>query len=253
MLQSEKQLWSKFFCYLPMPATGNKLGVGTFIPPGLRDRVKVPEVLCRSRKLDMPPPEAIPPGKHFIKFNNGSGDLLRLTFPLNARDRNLLDRWLAYWRATTPMSRRGEWWYDTFPRKVFIERAIDADDTIEEWKFQVFNGRCDYIVELHGQTPLRSGVTAYDRDGNHIPVRIADRNIGTVRTSLPDFALMLEAAEAIAQRISFARVDFYRTQAGQIYLGEITLCPFNTLGTYSDSDFNRRTGEAWNHRSLYER
>ncbi len=249
--QTEKLLWMKFFGYLPMPSPANKLAVAELIPSEFADRLRVPDILWRSKELCLPPPDAIPRGHHFIKVNNGTGSNLRLDFPLSPEDRTRFKTWLAARRSPSGLRRGGEWWYATIEPEIFIERAVANTDQLEEWSFFVFNGGCIYLVELQEDEAGAIACTMYDREFTHIPVRVRHFPIGRVRDDLREFTFMRQAAEAIAAKMSLARVDFYRTKSGDVRLGEITLCSMNTKSYYSDPEFDGQLGERWNHRFLY--
>jgi hypothetical protein len=45
--------------------------------------------------------------------------------------------------------------------------------------------------------------------------------------------------------LDFARVGLYRTKEGEIYLGEITLCPNNAIYRFSDPFFDSSIGQHW--------
>ena len=91
----------------------------------------------------------------------------------------------------------------------------------------------------------------YNRDFIHLPIKIRNLEIGKVKTRFDDFSLMIEAAEAIARNMSFARVDFYRSAPGKLFLGEITFCPNNAVNWFSDPGFDEKVAEQWDHRFNY--
>jgi len=249
---TEKLLWMKFFGFLPIPSPADKLAVGRFIPPHLADRVRPAEVLWRSRELGFPPEDAVPPGRHFVKSNNGTADAARFAFPLDEGGRGAFAAWLSGRKRAVPLEVFGEWWYGTFPREIFVEQDAGGGEAVEEWKCHVFRGRCLFVNALEGEPGNRTGNTIYDRELRHLPMQFLETPTGRVRQSLPQFELLREAAEAIAAEMSYARVDFYLTAEGRIVLGEITLCPMNGLNHYSDPEFELRIGEQWDHRFLYD-
>jgi hypothetical protein len=249
--QTEKLVWMKFFGYLPMPTPANKLTVGDSIPQEYRDRIHTAKVFWRSSQPALPAPDAIPKGKHFLKANNASGYNLHVQFPIQTGIVPQLKQRIAQMFQRPLLVSGGEWWYAMMQPEIFVEQAIDDPEKLSEWKFFVFNGKCHYLYEREGALGNSTIHTAYDRDFNHIPVSIRHLAIGEVRDHLPQFELMRDAAEAIARDMLFARVDFYVTGAGKVFLGEVTFCPANGAIYYSDPDFDQEIGDKWDHLAQY--
>lgn len=250
---TEKQLWSKFFGYVPLPSPADKLGTRKFLPSEFHDRIRLPEVVWRSANLAMPPSNGIPAGRYFLKANNDSGTNLEVHYPLTPNQKNTIATWLQTRRhGPARIVGGGEWWYAKIKPEIFLEKAIAGKgDKLEEWKLHVLNGRCTYLYEREGDGATSTVHTVYDRDFNHLPLTVRNMEIGEVREPFEDFAIMLEAAEAIARNMSFARVDFYRTGSGDLFLGEITLCPNNAVNWFSDPAFDERIGAEWDHKFKY--
>ena len=253
VLMTEKQLWSKFFGFVPLPTPADKLRIGQFLPSEFRDRISLPEIVWRSASLAMPPSVGIPAGRYFLKANNDSGTNLEVRYPLTPDQTNIITKWLQNRRhGPGRIVGGGEWWYAKIKPEIFLERAIAAKgDQLEEWKLHVMNGRCGYLSERQGDSATPTGHTVYDRNFNHLPVKIRNLPIGNVKTHFNEYSTLLDAAEAIARNMSFARVDFYRTESGQLFLGEITLCPTNAANWFSDPAFDKSMGQLWDHRFNY--
>lgn len=249
--QTEKLIWMKFFGYLPMPTPANKLSARNFIPPGYEDKILTATTLWRSTTPSLPPADAIPPGKYFFKSNNNTKTSFLLDFPLSAIVAPQLKDRISRMFQPPAMVSGGEWWYATMQPEIFVEDVIDVPENISEWKFQIYNGRCQFLYDRRGDHRTTDSVTFYDREFRHIPVRFMNRKIGEVLGHLPQFQLMRDAAEAIARDLLFARVDFYLTARGKVYLGEITLCPNNACQYFSEPGFDVRVGEAWDHIAQY--
>ncbi|MEM9471955.1 MAG: ATP-grasp fold amidoligase family protein [Pseudomonadota bacterium] len=249
---TEKQLWSKFFGYVPLPSPADKLGTKRFLPFEFRDRIRLPEVVWRSAQIAMPPGDRIPAGRYFLKANNDSGTNLELHYPLTPDQKDRLADWLRSRQGPARIVGGGEWWYARIKPEIFLERAIGSEGSPpEEWKLHVMNGRCTYLYEREGDGRKSTIHTVYDRDFVHLPVKIREMEIGKVRKPFEDFTTMVEAAEAIARNMSFARVDFYRTAPGELFLGEITLCPNNAVNWFSDPEFDEKIAVDWDHRFNY--
>ena len=250
---TEKQLWSKFFGYVPLPSPANKLEAKRYLPGEFRQHIKSPEVVWRSAQLAMPPDLGIPAGRYFLKANNDSGTNLELRYPLTPDQKAMVANWLhTRHRGPARIVAGGEWWYAKMNPEIFLERAIASEATpLEEWKLHVMNGRCTYLYERQGDGAKSTHHTVYNRDFIHLPIKIRNLEIGKVKTRFDDFSLMIEAAEAIARNMSFARVDFYRSAPGKLFLGEITFCPNNAVNWFSDPGFDEKVAEQWDHRFNY--
>ncbi len=251
---TEKLLWSKFFGYVPLPTPADKLEAMRYLPAEFRDRVKAPEIVWRSSQLAMPPDVGIPPGRYFLKANNDSGTNLELRYPLTPDQKAAVAKWLQIRRhGPARIVSGGEWWYAKIKPVIFLERAIAGKDgPPEEWKLNVMNGQCAYLSERQGDKSEDTIVTVYDRDFNHLPIKVKNYAIGKVKPSFDDCSLMIAAAEAIGRNMSFVRVDFYRSAPGELYLGEITLCPSNAVSWFSDPSFDEEIATQWNHRFNYQ-
>ncbi len=250
---TEKQLWSKFFGYVPLPSPADKLEARRYLPAQFHDRIKSPEVAWRSTEIAMPPDLGIPAGRYFLKANNDSGTNLEVHYPLSPDQKATIAKWLQTRRqALLRIVGGGEWWYAKMKPEIFLERAIASEGTpLEEWKLHVMNGRCTYLYERHGDGAKSTHHTVYDRDFKHLPIQVRNLGMGKVKAPFNDSFTMIEAAEAIARNMSFARVDFYRSAPGELFLGEITLCPNNAVNWFSDPAFDEKIAEKWDHRFNY--
>ncbi len=251
---TEKQLWSKFFGFMPLPTPADKLTVGQFLPAKFRDRINLPEIVWRSNSLTMPPSLGIPAGRYLLKTNNDSGTNLEVRYPLTSDQKTTIAKWLQHRsRGAARLIGGGEWWYGKIKPEIFLEKTIGTEDSSpEEWKLHVMNGRCSYLYERQGDGPKTTAHTVYDRDFNHVPISVRNFSRGQVRDSLDEYPIILEAAETIASNMSFARVDFYRTVSGELFLGEVTFCPNNAINWFSDPDFDEKIGAAWDHKFKYK-
>ena len=247
---TEKLLWSKFFTPLPMPSAGNKLAAMRYLPPGYEVRIKSPTRIWTSTKPILPANDEVLPGAYFLKSNHGSGFNLALQYPLSETDRASAQATAAHWLATEYGLNWGEWWYARFQRRVMLEAHLSETGTdVPDWKFWVMNGRAHFAqVNLDRVTNHRLGF--YDR--NYRNLRLANRWYPKAE-AIPKpaaYDAMVEAAEAIGQCFSFARVDFYLPPSGQIILGEITLCPDNAMTPFSSTEFDFRMGRQWDPRVI---
>ena len=245
LLFTEKLLWNKFFQFIPVPAPSDRLAMRSFIPPELRDEIRTAKILWQSSEPICPPDSAVPSGQHYVKFSHRSGISRRLQFPLSAQETSTLQHWLhtAFGSPQVPVN--GEWWYGAITPAVFVEEAVGGAERPEEWKFFIANGICRFLYHERQRPSGTRMQTLYDRSFYYLPVQIADVEIGQVVQPPEEHERMLAAAESIGSALNFARIGLYRTKEGEIYLGEITLCPNNAIYRFSDPFFDSSIGQQW--------
>ncbi len=243
---TEKLIWMKFFSWLPVPSAASKTHVRTLLPEKFKDKILLPNIMWRSDRPAMPPLANIKPGRHYLKVSNSTATNMALDFPVSGKNVEIVKRWMQMMFQPPQVVSGGEWWYATIKPEVFVEETIGVDDPFTEWKFHVYNGKCAFLYERVATDNVSDAITLYDRSLKHLPIQLKSVPVGDVRKKLAEFKMMLEAAEVMAADYPFARVDFYRTQSGKVYLGEITLCPANAKTYFSDDEFDARVGATFN-------
>ncbi len=247
---TEKMLWSKFFTPIPMPSAGDKLAISRYLPPGYEDRIAIPTRVWTSPKPALPANDEILPGAYFLKANHGSGFNLALTYPLSEPDRAAAQATAASWLASDYGMAWGEWWYSRFQRRLLLEAHLgEPGADVPDWKFWVINGRM-YLAQVNLDRAANHRLAFYDRDYGYLRMKNRWYPQAEKIAKPATYDAMVEAAEAIGQRFSFARVDFYLPPSGQITLGEITLCPDNAATPFSSVDFDFRLGRRWDPRII---
>ena len=226
-LYSEKITWQKFFTLLPVPQSGNKLLTHKFIPEGL-EGVKTVPIVFQSRQPELPPNDAIAPGWYYLKANYGCNLFRPVEYPLSTEKRAELEALTAGWLEGEYGRGTGEWWYSTFPQEILLEQSLAEGGSATTWCFHTLGGQVATIG------------LARKIDGQEQVVRLApdmsplnfDR-AGQVRLeSYDDYGLggeLTRIATALAQAFDLVRIDLYVTPSREIFLGEVTLSPFNGL------------------------
>ncbi len=247
---TEKLLWSKFFTPMPMPSAGNKLAATSYLPPGYQDRIASPARVWTSTKPVLPPNDAILPGAYFLKANHGSGFNLAISYPLSEHDRATAQATASGWLVTDYGLAWGEWWYSRFQRRVLLEAHLgEPGADVPDWKFWVLNGRTR-LAQVNLDRGTNHRLAFYDRDFTYLALKNRWYPQAKPMPKPAAYDTMVEAAEAIGQRFSFARIDFYLPPSGRITLGEITLCPDNAMTPFSSLDFDFRLGRQWDPRII---
>lgn len=243
----EKINIAKLFAPVLMPSPADKLAVGTAIPSGLEGDVKTVPVHWRTA-VPMSTEELLnqdlPTGTYFAKSNCGAQNNLRVTLPFETPDQGemfskLMHSWLNGGHGTAA----GEWWYSLIRPQVFIEEDLTLNDEPPmDWKFHCVGGRVA-ICQLDIGRGANHFQEIYDRDFRYLPHRLFFKT--SQSTEKPkNFGFLVEAAEAIAKRFEFARIDFYNHQ-GTVYLGEVTLAPFGGQRMPLSPELDHYIGERW--------
>lgn len=245
---AEKLFASKFLRPFKVPEAGNKLLTSAFIPANLAGRLRCPEIVWHSPQPLLPPNEAVAPGVYYLKASHGSGMFRRVRYPLEAPQREALQRLCRQWLATPYGDTNGEWWYNTFEKEVLLERAIGEEVDTPSFNVWTFGGQVG-LITIYLKSLDEEG-TCYDSsvwmDGSFEPLaqQHPTRPLLTSWKLHEDTKpLILEYAREIGSQLSFARIDFLVDRDGRPHLGEITFAPGN--GNSQDSERTVRNFTLW--------
>jgi len=239
---SERIYTRKYFAPLPLPSLADKLEAQAYVRARLGEAF-LPSVAWVGNSVDELFVADLPPGRFVLKANHGWGFNLVLTLPdelTGRRDqiRSLAGRWLAtrFGHAT------GEWQYCTFKPKLYLERFIDygGDAPPGEFRVYCFHGRAEFISFTIPKPP-DSTSALYDTAWNLLPVDLGHEVV--CRDRPKNLEAIVEAAERVADGLSFARIDLYSDGIEDIRFGEVTFTPGNARSRLSDSNFAARIGE----------
>lgn len=225
---NDKVLWFKFFGEVPVPQAGDKLATGLFIPPDLRGQLTSLPLVWESENPELPDNATISPGIYYLKANLGSNMFTRIEYPLTKAKRVELEARTRRWLRARPGLDRGEWWYNTFKPKIFLERSVTGDQDSISWNFYVLNGDIPMIGLFKKHLDGTNSSTWLDTHFQHLPTQ-------SVLPSVGDFVVkdqhlhMLEMARKIGSVFNSVRVDFLEGQDGHIYLCELTFAPGDGL------------------------
>ena len=165
------------------------------------------------------------------------------------RDKSKLDKPQTIKKLSARLKSNGywygrEWPYKNVPPRIIAEKYMEdcATHELHDYKFFCFNGNAKlmYISKDIASDPRTD---FFNMAGEHISLRMLDRNSDTVPHLPAQFPAMRKLAEKLSKEIPFVRVDFYIIE-GKIYFGELTFyhasgyAPLrpaswnNTLGSY---------------------
>jgi hypothetical protein len=243
---NEKIIWAKFFQSYRVPETGNKLLTPTFIPDELRASVGSAAVRWRSTAPRLPPNDALPDGFYYLKANHGSDMYRRIRYPLSGLERVQLESLCAQWLNKAYGIADGEWWYNAFPKEVFLEDDVVGDERSISYNFFAFAGAIEAIVLHEKGAPGTKGTsrsTRLDPDFRHDPVLSKNSNLPVPELSATTTSQLLHAAQRIGKPFPFARIDFFVGRNEDIHLAEITVAPgsgYTRRPQHIDMDLGRK-------------
>ncbi len=129
-----------------------------------------------------------------------------------------------------------EWPYSQVKRRIIAEELLEYKDSqrsLEDYKFQCFNGVVDNVFICEGRFSKRGVRYHYfDREWNYLPYcPYPDVDSHTFTWPKPEhFEEMLRIAENLSAGFPEVRVDLYNVD-GKIYFGELTLFSQSGLDT----------------------
>lgn len=241
----EKILWRKLFGSLPVPQSGNKLLTGSFIPARLTNRLRIPRIVWRSRGAALPGNDSVSEGWYYLKSNHGSGNVVRLRYPLDDAERQHLQELTARWLQQAFKPLNFEWWYNAFPREIFLEESIEDPAATCTWSYPAFSDDVPYI-NVSRKTSTGVQAIRLSLDFDPLPEKYQPQYYERLATWHGSFDAsdVAEMAQEIAEPLGFARVDFLFKSDGSCYLNEVTLTPNNGLA-YLHPDLDIRLGAMW--------
>lgn len=240
----------KFFGFIPEPNPADKLNTGAYVPAALADGVRVLPKAHVGTEPALPPDDAVPPGRYFLKHALGAKQHLALAWPPSPEQRRAAEAAIAGWFAVPYGVAWGEWWYGWGPRRWFLEPDISDEMRHRPvWALFVRRGRPAFgmVLQRYDYTEPEDLSANYQRlfDGALRPVEgtTAGRRLWT--DPLPDRAARyFELAARIGRPFDIVRVDLWDTDdGGPPVLAELTLCDYNAQRRYAPEETNARVTE----------
>ena len=248
---NEKIQWFKLYGITPeITALADKYKVREYVAERIGEQYLVPLIghWRYPEEIDF----SALPDKFVLKANHGCG------YNYIVQDKSKLDisdciaqanRWLredySYWGF--------EMQYHDIERELIAEQYLEnTDGDLYDYKVWCFNGRAKYIMFL---TNRKHGLTMdfYDRDWNFVPITYDHPNSEN-RIPRPDnLEELIEKAEKLAKGLAHVRVDFYRTNEGKLYFGELTFTSCSGMCRWNPPETDLRFGELFDYPGMNER
>lgn len=249
---TEKLLVMKMFGDIPNGPPADKLMAELFVPRDVLPLLSPTRRVWIATQPSLPANDEIAPGRYYLKTNFGAGNNIPIRYPLPDDDRDALLK-----KQNTWFERRhrhgfwaGEWWYHTINPRVFIEEDLSEEgQDITDWKLWVLGGQLG-AIQVDQDRSTQHIQRIYDREFALLPYELyypSDTTPGPRALRHDD---MVSVAEAIGANLEFARVDFF-LRGSDLYLGEITLCPFGAKKAMRSPDLDRQLGATWTGTRLF--
>ena len=164
---------------------------------------------------------SILPNKFVIKCTHDSGGVI-ICKNKNDLDLKSIKKKINHFLKHNYYLKHREWPYKNVKPRIIIEEYLS--DTMNDYKFQCFNGKLDSVFVCEGRN-TKKGVKYYyfDSDWNYLHYcdykDIDNKNFDLLKPK--NYDKMLKIVNIICEKFKQVRVDLYNID-GKIYFGEIT-------------------------------
>lgn len=190
------------------------------------------------------------PNKFVAKSTDGGGgNQVFICRDKNSISEETFRERLAAWMNARKIKKQAgrEWAYENnFPRRIIIEKLIEADDTkkdLSDYKFFCFNGEPSYCQLIQDRSTEET-IDFYDMNWEHMPFRGLNPRCGFASSLAPrpvNFDRMKEIAKLLSKEFPFVRVDLYSV-GDSIYFGELTFYPASGYGHFTPDEWDEKLG-----------
>lgn len=133
--------------------------------------------------------------------------------------------------------------YSDIPRKIIAEEFIqNAENELYDYKVWCFNGKAHYIQFLSERNTDGLKMAFYDREWNKQRFLYSVPMDKKVNKKPEKLELLLELAEKLSAGFNHVRVDFYITNDGRIYFGEMTFTSCNGTARWEPKEADLMLG-----------
>lgn len=184
------------------------------------------------------------PDQFVLKCNHGAGYniIVKDKSKLDLEDaRNKINKWL---QEDFAFKNGFEMHYSAIPRKIIAEKYIENfDNDLYDYKVWCFNGKAHYIQFLTERYTDGLKTTFYDTKWNKLDfVNFLPRDT-KINPKPEKLDLLIQLCEKLAQGFNYVRVDFYITNEGDIYFGEMTFTPASGVHNWDPKSMDQKIGQ----------
>ena len=240
---NEKIQWIKLNDKNPlMPKCVDKYTVREYVESkGCKDILN--ELLWEGFNPDDIPYDELP-DKFVIKVTHGS------TFNIICTDKSKLDREesnrkLKLWLEEKFLPCYGEWFYGVEKPRVIVEKFIESDEGLKDYKVFCFNGEPKYIA-VYSERQENNGKPCqeiYDLNWNLTEHHTNSYRLPGQLTEKPNnLDEIIKYSRVLSKDFNHARVDFFNPNNNLIF-GEITFTSSAGFGKFSSKEFEIEMGK----------
>jgi hypothetical protein len=196
----------------------------------------------------LPKNHEVPAGTYYLKASHGSGMFKKIKYPLSESEAMYYQSLGYAWLNSAFGLYDGEWWYNVFPKEIFLEELIFPHKYSLSYNFHIFSGEIGYI-NISKKPEETSGDLFLDTRFDENFLILSHQNEKSNRVSIEFLSLsereMLKSyAKTIGKCYPYVRVDFLIDVSGNVYLNEVTFTPSNGLES-RPNDFDLYLGDLW--------
>lgn len=181
-----------------------------------------------------------------IKASNGSGwnFFVRQQSDL---DWKRIESLTAEWQSRPYGAEWGEWLYGAIVPALLVEPYIgETRERLVDYKLWTFGGKVRMVsVGTHRDIDSEVNYSIFDTSWNRLPLEITAYPPDPRPIPKPaSLGRMIEAAEILAEDLSFVRIDFYEVDNVPKF-GEMTFYPGAGLDTFDPPEWDLKLGKLW--------
>ena len=237
---NEKLQWIKLNDKNPlMPKCVDKYTVREYVESkGCKDILN--ELLWEGFNPDDIPYDELP-DKFVIKVTHGS------TFNIICTDKSKLNieesnKKLKTWLKEKFLPCYGEWFYGVEKPRIIVEKFIESDDGLKDYKVFCFNGEPKYIGVYSDRDKGNTKQELYDINWNELEGKTGQFAEQLNKTSEPGkLSDLLNYAKILSKDFNHVRVDFF-IEKDKIYFGELTFTSGAGFDKFSSKEFDTEVG-----------
>ena len=185
------------------------------------------------------------PNKFVIKVTHGS------TFNIICTDKSKLDKEdtikkLSKWLKEKFLPCYGEWFYGIVKPRIIVEKFIESEHGLKDYKVFCFNGKPKYIGVYSDRGIQKTKQELYNINWEEIDGKTGDFDDQPKKTLKPKkLKELLEYAKKLSEDFKHARVDFF-IENEKIYFGEITFTSGAGFDKFSSLELEEKMGDSLN-------
>lgn len=242
---NEKIMWLKLYYQDPrITVCCDKYALKDYVREKAGDRYNVPVIASWEKASDIDF-DALPE-RFVLKVNWSSG------YNIIVRDKSTLDVQAARAKLDSwTMPDRNcyyqyfNWGYRNMKPVIYAEEYITQTGE-QLYDYKLYFSKGEFICMFIATDRYSGGLTYtfFDRDLKVLPFTYGGKPNADPLPALPDgIDEMMETAKILADDFPFVRVDFYQTDTGRIYVGEMTFYSGGGILRFDPPEWDRKMGD----------